>query len=124
MVTLNEFLKSNLPNSDFSPRPLYTAEGDCLTFYFVNEDSYRERVDDLLTIYRSMKNQNIIGCQVKGVRRILQTLGKFSVGVKEGPVELGLVFLTYKAESDNPRSQGALRENGSRSSQTPGGASL
>lgn len=45
----------------------FSPEGDCLFFY--NEDApyYRERVDNLLTVFRAVKGGRIMGLQVKGI---------------------------------------------------------
>ena len=103
MASLNEFLNEDLPSpGEFRPWPLYTAEGDSLTFYVKDEDSYAERIDDLLTIYKSVSRDEIVGCQVKGVRRKLESLNKFIVTVKAPKFDLGLLFLTYMATTDSP----------------------
>ena len=98
MTTLNQFLKKNrIETKAFVPSPLYTPEGDSLMFYMKDEESYRERIDDLLTVYRSIETNEIIGCQIKGVRHKLDELSKFLVTVSSTELELGLLFLTYMA---------------------------
>jgi hypothetical protein len=103
MATLSEFLRETRPaKAGFHPWPLYTAEGDSLTFYVKDEESYGERIDDLLTIYKSIQTDEIVGCQIKGVRRKLDELNKFIVTVKSPKLELGLLFLTYMATTESP----------------------
>ncbi len=98
MRTLDQFLKENeTERKTFEPSPLYTPEGDSLMFYIKDEDSYRERIDDLLTVYRSITTNQIIGCQIKGVRHKLDELSKFLVTVTSQEFELGLLFLAYMA---------------------------
>src|SRR5947208_6737345 len=100
MQTLDQFLKKNkTENKEFVPSPFYTPEGDSLMFYFKDEESYRERIDELLTVYRSIQTNLIIGCQIKGVRHKLDELNKFVVTVTDKEVELGLLFLTYMASA-------------------------
>ena len=100
MTTLNEFLNENkMETKAFVPSPLYTPEGDSLTFYIKDEESYRERIDELLTVYRSITTNLIIGCQIKGVRHKLDQLSKFLVTVTTQELELGLLFLAYMAEA-------------------------
>jgi hypothetical protein len=77
----------------FDPRPHYFADGDFVTYFASEERACEERVDELLTVYRSMKTGNLVGCKIKGVRRILQTLGNFGVVVKEKSVVLGVLFM-------------------------------
>src|SRR6266496_4044562 len=98
MTTLSQFLEDNKTEiRAFVPSPLYTPEGDSLMFYFKDEESYRERIDELLTVYRSIQTNLIIGCQIKGVRHKLDELNKFLVTVTSTELELGLLFLTYMA---------------------------
>src|SRR6266481_2965245 len=98
MRTLDQFLKENeTERKTFEPSPLYTPEGDSLMFYIKDEDSYHERIDDLLTVYRSITTNQTIGCQIKGVRHKLDELSKFLVTVTSQEFELGLLFLAYMA---------------------------
>jgi hypothetical protein len=101
MVSLSEFLENKPKTGAFRPCPLYIPEGDSLTFYLKDEDSYGERIDELLTIYKSSANDEIVGCQIKGVRRKLKELRKFMVTLKAPTLDLGLLFLTYMATSDS-----------------------
>ena len=67
---LMDYIKAN-PAKGFTPRPYYSAVGDCLIFYATNEDCYARRVNELLTVYQSMKTHRVIGCKIKGVRHII-----------------------------------------------------
>ncbi len=105
MVTLQQFLKDGEPMGEFRPSPLYTPHGDSLTFYLKDEDGYGERIDDLLTIYKSTTDHEIIGCQVKGVRRKLERLKRLTLTLKAPRLELGLLFLAYMADADSPEAR-------------------
>jgi hypothetical protein len=100
MVSLADFVNTN-PRPTFQPKPFYSSEGDTLTFYFKDEAAHRERVDDLLTIYRS-EHEEMVGCQIKGVRAILKQLGDFGVQIIDGNVDLRVFFMAYKLAADNP----------------------
>src|SRR5436853_6206745 len=101
MASLTEYLKGKKPGR-FQPHPHYSPEGDCLIFYFRNEDSYRKRIDNFVTVYLSMDKNELVGCQIKGVHRLLERMGSFGVAIKnkKGEVELGLLFLACMAYSD------------------------
>ena len=103
MDTLIEYLKTNKP-SGFTPKPHYSADGDSLTFYFKNEESYGERVDDFLTVYKSMNTHSLVGCQVKSVVKALALLGDFGVLIhdKSSSVLLGMIFIACMAASPPP----------------------
>ncbi len=89
----------------FEPRPYYGHEEDCLTFFFDNAESYARRVDGLLTLFLSLKTDELVGCQIKGVRRNLKRLGDFGIAIKHGKVRLGLFFhlLAFLAEKPEQR---------------------
>jgi hypothetical protein len=101
METLIEYLKTNKP-SGFTPKPHYSADGDSLTFYFKNMESYGERVDNFLTVYRAMDTGELVGCQVKGVARALKLLGNFGVCIDDGSVFLGMIFMACLAANPQP----------------------
>jgi hypothetical protein len=83
--TLIDYLEKIEPQG-FEPRPIYSADGDFITVYLTDEDSYAERVDQLLTVYLSVEKHALVGCKIEGVCRLLKTLGDFGVSIdgKEG----------------------------------------
>lgn len=89
----------------FEPRPYYGPHEDSLTFYFDNAESYGRRVDELLTLFLSLKTNALVGCQVKGVRKNLKRLGDFGISIKHGKVRLDLFFhlLAFLAEKPAQR---------------------
>ena len=101
---LMKYLETTKP-AGFEPRPYYGSEEDSLTFYFDNAESYGKRVDELLTLFLSVKNDELVGCQVKGVRKNLARLGRFGVAIKHGKVRLDLFFhlLAFLAEKPQQR---------------------
>ena len=99
METLIEHLKTTKPKG-FTARPLYSVEGDSLTFYFKDDESYRERVDDFLTVYKSIKSDKLVGCQIKGLPRALKLLGDFGLFfIEDGSVRLSMIFMACMAAS-------------------------
>lgn len=55
------------PIGRFRGEPWYDPSGDCLTWHFRNEESYGERIDSRLTLYKSFDTDEIVGFQVRGV---------------------------------------------------------
>ena len=96
---LMKFLETAKPKG-FEPRPYFGPEEDSLTFYFDSTESYGKRVDELLTLFLSVKKNELVGFQVKGVRRHLKRLGQFGISIKHGKVRLDLFFhlLAFLAE--------------------------
>lgn len=59
----------------FRAEPWYNAYGDCLVYKMANEAAVADRIDDLLTIYRSAEDNRPIGFQIKGVAAIIRKFG-------------------------------------------------
>jgi hypothetical protein len=109
MASLTEFVSKNQPQG-FSSRPYYSRDGDSLSFYFRDEPSYGERVDQLLTLYRSIETGDIVGCQIKGVQCILKRLDEFGIQTKEyKPLDLRIIFLGYRLSADQSQ-RGAVEQ--------------
>lgn len=89
----------------FKALPYYGADEDSLIFYFSKAESYGKRVDELLTLFLSVKTDDLVGCQVKGVRQKLSWLGDFGVAIKHGKVRLDLFFylLAFLAKKPQQR---------------------
>jgi hypothetical protein len=101
---LMKYLETARPRG-FEAHPYYGAEEDSLTFYFAKAESYSERVDERLTLFLSVKTDQLIGCQVKGVRKNLKRLGRYGIAIKHGKVRLDLSFhlLAFLAEKPQQR---------------------
>lgn len=101
---LNEYLATRQPKG-FSSVPQYFEDGDFVTYFLKNDLHYAQRVDGLLTIYLSEESDELIGCKIKGVREILETMGAFGVVIADhnNEISLGLLFLTAAAFSSASR---------------------
>lgn len=100
---------ASLPRAKFRGEPWYNAAGDCVMWFFGEQESYACRIDDKLTVYRAFGTDDLVGCQVKGVAALLQKLGTFHVKYHEKGVSLALLFYIshYEAteRADNPLAQ-------------------
>ncbi len=92
---LTQFLEGKTAQG-FEPRPYYSSDGDFLVFYLRDDEAFAERVDDLLTVYRSIKTKELVGCKIKGVLRLVQTLRNFGVSIEpeDKSLRLSLLFLS------------------------------
>jgi hypothetical protein len=111
MQTLTDFIKTNKPQG-FEPRPHYSVEGDSLTFFFKNESYHGERIDDFLTVYRSLETNGLVGCQIKGLPKTLAILGDFGLTISDGQMQLALIFIACMAASPKGESKECYRELG------------
>lgn len=90
---LAEFLASVRPKVSFHAEPSYNKAGDCLTYFFVDSAYYADRVDDVLTVYRSFDGDAIVGFQIKGVSALVRQFETF--GYEYDQDGLRLSFLCY-----------------------------
>lgn len=76
-------VKKDFPQIDLSQRkPWYNPDGDCIVYHTVDEATVAERVDDVLTVYKSTISGKAIGFQLKGVGAIMRALGGGAVEVE------------------------------------------
>ena len=101
---INDFLDDiqNAEFGEFEPRPYYEPDSDSLVFYLRNEQSYRKRLNGLLTLFLSTKDDSLVGCEVKGVQRMLRQFPRMRVGfavtVHSKSIKLG-IFLGFALAS-------------------------
>ena len=88
------------PFSTFRGDPWYNAAGDCLVWYFANRESYAARIDDKLTVYRSFGDDDLVGCQVKGISALFRKFGDFGVRFDDGGISLELIFYVSHFDAD------------------------
>lgn len=58
-----------------SPEPWYNPDGDCIIYQTVDDATVAQRIDEVLTIYRSFANGKAIGFQIKGLNAIVNKFG-------------------------------------------------
>ena len=69
---LKEFIKELAESNTFVARPRYNRDGDCLVYQTVDEMIVADRIDALLTIYRSAIDDRAIGFQLKDVLALVR----------------------------------------------------
>lgn len=60
---------------EFKAEPWYNPHGDCVVFQTANEAIVGDRIDEILTIYRSAKDDRPIGFQIKDVLSLIRRFG-------------------------------------------------
>ncbi len=89
--TLKEYLQEQ-PSGGFRSIPHYLPSGDYLTYFVSEERCVAKRIDDVVTVYLANGTDQLVGCQVKGVRHILKTAGTFGERVDDNCIRLGFFF--------------------------------
>ncbi len=84
---------SHPPEGVFVPCAYYGEEEDALMFYFRNDPDYAKRINSRVTVYLSEDTDELVGCQIKGVGRVLHELGELDLTIKHKGVKLKVVLL-------------------------------
>lgn len=66
---LTDYLEKH-SSKGFSPVPQYFHDGDFISVYFKEDEAHSNRINEWLTIYHSIETNEIVGCKIKGVRRM------------------------------------------------------
>jgi hypothetical protein len=98
---LKRYVEEHPPSGPFSPFTSYDAGEDALTFYFHNDPDYSKRIDEILTVHLALDTDELVGCEIKGVRRILEDIGSFRLMVGDRRVKLVFVFLALVGAGDD-----------------------
>jgi len=91
----------------FSAEPWYSQDGDCLVYKMANEASIADRIDELLTIYRSAEDSCPIGFQIKGIAAIIGRFGLAGLSISskcdaEAVRSVSIAALLLAAYEDRP----------------------
>lgn len=90
-----ELLENQEWDTAFQPYVETSPEADALTFYFRPDPDYSERLNDHVTLYRSLESRELVGCRIKGISGIIEDLPNF-VNVDYQGIRLSLVFLAFR----------------------------
>ena len=85
--------------SEFQPTVFYCQESDTLTFYFRDDPDYAKRLGKRVTLYLAVDSAEVVGCQIKGLRHILDTLPNH-LEVTHGKLTLKMVFMVFMGNID------------------------
>lgn len=84
------------PSDPFAAMAHYDADGDCIEFSISRESFYAERIDTLVTVFRSQETNEIVGSLIKGVRKFLRQVLRqspgFRIEVRDGRIKLTHLF--------------------------------
>jgi len=87
------------PPQEFQPTAMYIPAGDCIEFVARPGRYHAQRLDDLVTVYLSEENDEIVGSLIKGVRALCRQLNEklpgLKINVEDGRVRLEHLFLAH-----------------------------
>lgn len=116
-LTNDEFAEMVLsmpsPEEPFEPTATYDPDGDCIEFLIKPENFYAHRIDDLVTVYYSERDNQLVGAFVKSIRafckKLIQQNPWFAVIVEEPPVRLSCLFVARLAQLQDQADKSKLR---------------
>jgi hypothetical protein len=106
---IKKLLKENPPARKFVPYCYLSEEADALTVYFEGDADYSERLNDHITLYKSLETKEIVGCRVKGIAGIIEDLPNY-LRYKDGDVDLSVLFLAYRGGADTEEEADTVNE--------------
>jgi hypothetical protein len=82
---LAEFCDQYAPKTGptFRAEAWYNRYGDSIHFHWCDDEFYADRIDDKLTVYRAIKSNEAVGCEMKGITALCKKLGDFGISLKE-----------------------------------------
>jgi hypothetical protein len=94
--------------SGITPEPWFNPEGDCIIYQTSDEPFVADRIDEVLTLYRSLENNAVIGYQIKGVNAILHIFDfdTLTVACDHDGREISLVAMLLAAYDKGPKTIG------------------
>jgi hypothetical protein len=98
-LDLKEMIDSYPLTGTFEPSIYYCRESDTLTFYFRDAPDYAKRLGKHVTLYLSLENDELVGCQIKSVRGVVKNLPNF-VEIRHGKVKLRFLFMAFMGDVD------------------------
>src|SRR6266496_731377 len=103
------FLKANPPANQFVPYCYLSKEADALTVYFEGDADYSERLNDHVTLYRSIDTKEVIGCRIKGISGIIEDMPNY-LRVRHEGIDLSLMFLPFRGAVDSDEMRKAIND--------------
>jgi len=96
---------------EFRPEPWYNPIGDCIIYKMADEAVVADRIDGLLTIYRSAIDDRPIGFKIKDVQAIIRRFGLHGLAVSseadaQSVKRISVALLLLAAYEEGPQSMG------------------
>ena len=115
---LMELVDQVCASGPFKPYAYYGAEEDSLTIYFKGDADYARRLNSRVTVFLSLDGNELVGCQIKSVRHVLEDIGWFDVSIRHGKVRVDMLFLACRGAFCEPEARQFYRRLGEEVSRT------
>jgi hypothetical protein len=97
------------------PQPWYNASGDCVVYQSdPSVEVIGDRVDELLTLYRSADTEKVIGFKIKGIHALALKFGWDGIAIRAEQSgreiqKISMAALVLAAFGDGPRTISRLQ---------------
>lgn len=102
-ITLTELVERVQRSRQNAPRAVHSARADYLGIILSDEEYYTERVDDVLTVHRSLATRKLVGCTLKGVSQLMKRINTLSINDSEFELRVLLLGLPTDVEAPSYR---------------------
>jgi hypothetical protein len=86
-------------HGEFTPYCYYNEDADCLHVQFQRGQEISKRLNSFVTLLIAVETGDLLGCIVKGVSDIAESLPNY-IDVKHGGDRLKILFFAYRAKAD------------------------
>lgn len=85
----------------FTPYAYYGAEEDALTVFVSDKPHYARRLGERVTVFFALEGDDLVGCEVKSVRHVLEDIGTHHLAIAHGTMRLELLFRMLYGRFEN-----------------------
>lgn len=129
MESLIEYLKGKgayVGPADGKAEPYidYSESGESMVVIVRDAEYHGVRVDNFLTVYEAYDGSGIVGVQLKGLKRILDSIGSLGITVSNGWQMLTLIFLACSGNAEAVTRNQYRKVMGELKRQAPGDLAL
>ena len=96
-LTLDEMKEMYRGADTQVPRVVYSSYGDYLGVILTREDYFTERINEFLTLHKSVSSNNVVGCTIKGLSLVAASVMNEYDCCDDATVELRVVFIAISA---------------------------
>lgn len=80
LTTDKQFLEEMMklvPSGQFTPYAYYNEDMDAIEVYFKDESCYTKTLNNMVELHLSFENEEVVGVNILGIKKLIQDKGKF-----------------------------------------------
>ena len=109
MADLTDLLFSGVEPDRFKPYIDHSPEADAINVYFKPDADFSERLNEHVTLFRSMEDRSLVGCRIKGISGIVEDACNW-LKVSHDGIQLRIVFWSFRGPAASEEELEILRE--------------